>query len=227
MPVHLSLEYQDYSDPMFDFVSEPKNMALIGLSVGYPIDAGRFATVARQQKNKKIHDVFPLPGVNAVSERFKEIVESYEPGVHQFFPVELFDKAGDRVPTNYYIFNCTVCVDAVLVEHSEVRWSQRRVEPYDPFPRIDHSSDTAAAVDFHGHAGDHRRFIGTEEAGGVAHILGRRKPADGIVERNLARISGVSSPMKDLSSGVSPATGLMALTLTPAAPVPPPSSWSP
>jgi hypothetical protein len=87
------------------------------------VETGRPAT--------KTHD-------NAVSERFKEIVESYEPGVHQFFPVELFDKAGDRVPTNYYIFNCTVCVDAVLVEHSEVRWSQRRVEPYDPFPRIDH-----------------------------------------------------------------------------------------
>ncbi|WP_420339229.1 hypothetical protein [Roseibium sp.] len=72
MPVHLSLEYQDYSDPMFDFVSKPENMALIGLSLGYPVDAGRFATVARQQKKKKIHDVFPLPGVNAVSERFKE-----------------------------------------------------------------------------------------------------------------------------------------------------------
>ncbi|QDG74924.1 imm11 family protein [Labrenzia sp. PHM005] len=138
MPVHLSLEYQEHTTPMFEFVSEPKNMALIGLSVGYPLNADRFATVARQQKKKKIHDVFPLPGVNAVSERFKEIVESYEPGVHQFFPVELFDKAGNRVPTNYYIFNCTVCVDAVLVEHSEVRWSQRRVEPYDPFPRIDH-----------------------------------------------------------------------------------------
>lgn len=138
MPVHLSLEYQDFSTPMFEFVSEPKNMALIGLSVGYPLNADRFATVARQQKNKKIHDVFPLPGVNAVSERFKEIVELYEPGVHQFFPVELFDKAGNRVPSNYYIFNCTVCVDAVLVAHSEVSWSQRLVEPYDPFPRIDH-----------------------------------------------------------------------------------------
>ena len=38
----------------------------------------------------------------------------------------------------------------------------------------------------------------------------------GIVERNLARISGVSSPMKLASSGVSPATGFSALTRTPA-----------
>ena len=36
-----------------------------------------------------------------------------------------------------------------------------------------------------------------------------------MVARNLARISGVSSPMKVFSSGVSPATGLRALTRMP------------
>jgi hypothetical protein len=44
------------------------------------------------------------------------------------------------------------------------------------FPDRQLSSDTAAAVDFHGNAGDHRRLIGTEETGGVAHVLGRGKP---------------------------------------------------
>src|SRR5690349_23999332 len=44
---------------------------------------------------------------------------------------------------------------------------------------------------------------------------GVEKRPSGIVERNFARISGVSSPMKVLSNGVSPATGLMALTRTP------------
>ena len=37
----------------------------------------------------------------------------------------------------------------------------------------------------------------------------------GMVARNFLRISGVSSPMKDFKSGVSPATGLIALTLIP------------
>src|SRR6195952_5629548 len=37
----------------------------------------------------------------------------------------------------------------------------------------------------------------------------------GIVDKNLARISGVSSPIKVLSSGVSPATGLSATTRMP------------
>ena len=41
---------------------------------------------------------------------------------------------------------------------------------------------------------------------------GVEKRPSGIVERNFARISGVSSPMKLASNGVSPATGLSALT---------------
>ena len=36
-----------------------------------------------------------------------------------------------------------------------------------------------------------------------------------MVDKNLARIAGVSSPMKDLSNGVSPATGLRAQTRMP------------
>ena len=44
---------------------------------------------------------------------------------------------------------------------------------------------------------------------------GVEKRPSGMVARNLARISGVSSPMKDFRSGVSPATGQSAFTRTP------------
>ena len=44
---------------------------------------------------------------------------------------------------------------------------------------------------------------------------GVEKRPKGMVAMNLARISGVSSPMNDLSSGVSPATGLIAFTRMP------------
>src|SRR5438034_607611 len=44
---------------------------------------------------------------------------------------------------------------------------------------------------------------------------GVEKRPSGIVARNFARISGVSSPMKVLSIGVSPATGLSAMTRMP------------
>src|SRR5210317_314687 len=44
---------------------------------------------------------------------------------------------------------------------------------------------------------------------------GVEKRPNGMVERNLARISGVSSPINILRSGVSPATGLIAFTRIP------------
>src|SRR5262245_56008423 len=44
---------------------------------------------------------------------------------------------------------------------------------------------------------------------------GVEKRPIGIVDKNLARMSGVSCPMNVFSSGVSPATGLMALTRMP------------
>src|ERR1700704_2571538 len=44
---------------------------------------------------------------------------------------------------------------------------------------------------------------------------GVEKRPIGIVDRNFARISGVSSPMKVLSIGVSPATGFSATTRMP------------
>ena len=55
----------------------------------------------------------------------------------------------------------------------------------------------------------HRKQAALPRSSGV-----EKRPI-GMVARNLARISGVSSPMKVLSSGVSPATGLSATTRMP------------
>jgi hypothetical protein len=55
----------------------------------------------------------------------------------------------------------------------------------------------------------HRKQAALPRSSGV-----EKRPI-GMVERNLARISGVSSPMKVASSGVSPATGLSATTRMP------------
>ena len=55
----------------------------------------------------------------------------------------------------------------------------------------------------------HRKQAALPRSSGV-----EKRPI-GIVERNFARISGVSSPMKVFSSGVSPATGFSALTRMP------------
>ena len=55
---------------------------------------------------------------------------------------------------------------------------------------------------------EHRKQAAFAKSFGVENL------PNGIVDRKAFRLSGVSSPMKDLRRGVSPATGASALTLT-------------
>lgn len=61
-----------------------------------------------------IHDFSHYTGMlfYIVSEKFKDIIESIEPNVHFFTPVELVDKAGAWV-AQHYIFRCMAMVDAI------------------------------------------------------------------------------------------------------------------
>ena len=54
-----------------------------------------------------------IPGGPAVSQRFKEAVEAIEPGVHQFFPVELLHKDGRPYGEPLYYWNITQAIDAI------------------------------------------------------------------------------------------------------------------
>jgi hypothetical protein len=115
--------------PMFEFEDEPPRgapRANFGMSAGQPIDPTWVPSRAREKTHRKIVDLFPMPGLNAVNQRFRDLVEEFEPGVHQFFPLGLFRKDGSRVEDNYYVFNCTVSIDTLLVSRSEVSWSTVR-----------------------------------------------------------------------------------------------------
>jgi hypothetical protein len=74
-------------------------------------------------------------------------------------------------------------------------------------------------------AGDHEASSEQRKAAAAPRSWGVEKRPSGMVARNFARISGVSSPRKDFRSGVSPATGQSALTLMPRGRVRPPSPW--
>lgn len=53
-----------------------------------------------------------------VSERFKAVVEALEPGVHQFFPVQLYWRGKKPVEGQYYWFVVCNALDSVNEEHS-------------------------------------------------------------------------------------------------------------
>ena len=101
-------------------------MALYGFSAGYPIDPERVGKSAHEEtaRHNRIDDIFSMPGVNAVSRRFRDVVESFEPGVHQFFPLALFRKDDAPIEGQFFVFNCTVSVDTVLATRSDMRWTE-------------------------------------------------------------------------------------------------------
>lgn len=89
----------------------------------------------------------PVPDFDAaqlisVSERAKAIIERFEPGTHQFFPVEFVDKQGKFLENRYWFFICNR-LDSVDRDHTTmvlykgVQWNNvkdllRRGEPIPP-----------------------------------------------------------------------------------------------
>ena len=58
-----------------------------------------------------------LPGF-VVSSRFKDLVEDYEPGVHQLVPVEIYHSRGGEPVATYYWFIVGQRLDSVDREHT-------------------------------------------------------------------------------------------------------------
>lgn len=50
-------------------------------------------------------DLNKTPRLN-VSERARAVIESVEPGVHQFFPIDYFDRKGEKIETRYWLYIC-------------------------------------------------------------------------------------------------------------------------
>lgn len=59
----------------------------------------------------------------AVSPRFRDLVEQFEPGVHQFFPVDMYkDLNNDPVATYYWINVCNR-IDSINTEKTNFKWT--------------------------------------------------------------------------------------------------------
>ncbi|WP_298822633.1 DUF1629 domain-containing protein [uncultured Roseibium sp.] len=122
-------------EPLFEFDDAPENILRFGLSLGLPIGPGRLPTRAHETIGRKsLPDIFPMPGLNAVSRKFREIVEEFEPRVHQFFPLDLFYKNGQPVEDEYFIFNCTISLDSIIVDQSDIYWL--KLDSPNEYPRL-------------------------------------------------------------------------------------------
>ncbi|WP_424931950.1 imm11 family protein [Amaricoccus macauensis] len=123
MPFWVNYSFSLRGQTMFEYLDRegPKAKALFGFSLGEPVDPAIVPRTARAEQGTTMHDVFPMPGVNAVSERFRDLVEEFAPGEHQFFELTLSHKDGTSYPGKYYTFNCTRRIDTFLVRESKLR----------------------------------------------------------------------------------------------------------
>ncbi|SLN71555.1 hypothetical protein ROA7450_03932 [Roseovarius albus] len=76
---------------------------------------------ARRTDKLKLKDFTSIDGKACVSQKFKDAVESLEPGAHQFSSIELQEKDGTPIPEQYYLFNNCQAAPCVLAAHSEMK----------------------------------------------------------------------------------------------------------
>ena len=73
-----------------------------------------------KSKQKWVPDFFHMFSELVVSEKFKDLIESFEPGEHQFFPINGYHpQTGDAMTLHCYNFNCCNLVQKSFVEPQE------------------------------------------------------------------------------------------------------------
>ena len=121
-----------YAGPGFDWidpeaVKERRGLVGSGLSLSRPLSAANVPSAARYRapyRKPPAPDLFFVDSAVAVTKRFKDLVEQFEPGLHLFAPIELQYHDGSIMEGEFYFFNCNVDVDCVLTDNKE-EWFNR------------------------------------------------------------------------------------------------------
>ncbi len=73
---------------------------------GFRISPTNIPTRLQWTSRNEMPDFEGPPGFICVSSRFKEVVERFEPGVHQFFPITVVNKAGEEIAQRWLWVIC-------------------------------------------------------------------------------------------------------------------------
>ena len=74
-----------------------------------------------------------MNGIHVVSERAKDVIERFDPDLHQFFPLRLCTKRGVEIEGPWFAMNVTVRQDSIDLEKSRVQKSTRRPDKLNSF----------------------------------------------------------------------------------------------
>jgi hypothetical protein len=84
---------------------------------GYPIKSINVPTTLQWLSRHEMPDFEGPPGFICVSSRFKDVVERFEPDVHQFFPITVVNKAKEKIAERWLWVVCNR-IDGVDREHT-------------------------------------------------------------------------------------------------------------
>ena len=118
-----------YAGPGFDWIDQdkveiPRGLGGSGLSISRSVTEKSVPKSARYRapyaKPPK-PDIFFVDSDVAVTARFRELAEKFEPSVHLFAPIELQYYDGDPIEAEFFYFNANVDIDCILTEN-EPEW---------------------------------------------------------------------------------------------------------
>jgi hypothetical protein len=100
---------------------------------GLPLDAAHVPEKLLWTSRKDPLDYITLYGSSVISPRMKDIIEQFEPDVHQFFPLQVMNKKKEPIAEHYLWVVCNR-IDSVDREHTTlelhkgVLWMPERLE---------------------------------------------------------------------------------------------------
>lgn len=130
-PVTSAGSRMDYACPESVSVGAQRARFRNARDYGYPLNPDTMPKRIRwMTARKETPDILPW---FVVSERFRRFVEDFEPGVHQFIPVQVWrDKEGERVEPYYWFVVCRRLDSVNRVQTSWV-WQTSIHDPSDGF----------------------------------------------------------------------------------------------
>ena len=110
LPVDGDLRKTEFIDTSDDGGARVRNG---DLRAGRALKPDKIPTKAKREHPapQPLSDFYPAGGAFYVSDRFKALVEAFEPGVHQFFPVTV--KSGNKHLGSLYLFNICNRIDGM------------------------------------------------------------------------------------------------------------------
>ena len=108
-----------------------------GTGFDLPYNKGRAVSVEyfpkkirKQGPRRSIPDMELVRGYMVVSQKYKDLVEKFEPGVHQFSPVEVYWNKNEPAVATYYFFNICNRLDTTDKVKSTQTWHSSAVASF-------------------------------------------------------------------------------------------------